>query len=286
MGNKHGGQKKRERKRAKTEDTGTRRGRYKRSASDSKTERARKDAYFHTVAKPNNAKKSDSTTDPRYFSDMKLWMSSPNNPFATEVNAGALAYVRGVHSVKNPDELFRDFESVRSEETGTVLSDDSLSQAELTEDKLRRMELARQGKVYVSSDGLGSFTTMDSIDEEDDVSRIKFSDVLDETNSSVFYRQDEVYAFCVKDPCEFIKKWGMSRARAGDWIIIRGGHDVYANTAAKFQEDYVAIPGAANKFIKRTPVRARLMSEPFILMSASKNEVRAGAAGRLYRSNG
>jgi hypothetical protein len=239
-----------------------------------------KTLYTDAHKKKQRLSKVESISDPRYVKDMKLWMSSPDNPFAADVNAASLVYVRGVHQIENTDDLFKDFDA-ESSGALSVASDESSSRG-LTAEKLCQLERAgQQNKVFVSSDGLGSLTTLYSTVDGTDGSapRVTFAEALDESNSSIFHRQDEVYAFCVNDPCEFTKRWGTSRARAGDWIIVRGGHDVYANTAAKFQDDYVAIPGAANKFIKRTPVRARCMEEPFRLARASRNETDVGGAG-------
>ena len=213
-------------------------------------------------------------------------MASPDNPYH-DVDTDTRMFVRGVRVVEHPDELFSEGEL--HDPLDALSTGSSSDQTDGAVGKAKRLTAERlslhNNVVYASSTGLGSVSSRQTMDSEGDGVEV-FNEILDESNARTFRSRDAVVAFCVNDPCEFQKKWGTSRARAGDWVIIKDGHDLHANTAEKFMLDYVAVAGKQHTYVKKTLVYALRMDRPFKLPRANKHEIDYGRSGDYIVQNG
>ena len=290
MGNKHSGE-------ARSTSQGVERGKRSKTlgVSSLATRGPLKYRSSSTQRVPNNSLADgedprhlhlDSLSNPSWQREMKDWMASPDNPYH-DVDTDTRMFVRGVRVVEHPDELFDEGEL---QDTLDILSTESSSdQTDGAVGKAKRLTAERlslhNNVVYTSSTGLGSVSSHQTMDSGVDGVE-EFNEILDENNARTFRSRDAVLAFCVNDPCEFQKKWGTSRARAGDWVIIKDGHDLHANTAEKFMLDYVAVAGKQHTYAKKTLVRAVRMDRPFKLPRANKHEIDYGRSGDYIVQNG
>ena len=114
----------------------------------------------------------------------------------------------------------------------------------------------------------------------------EFKSQLTQDNALAYRKKNVVRAFKTDAPVSFVKAWGVSSGKKGDYVVWNKPGDLYAITAEEFEKNYIPRHHVHSEksqddhqFIKKTTVLARRIGYPFKLPHAKLGEISEGMRG-------